>query len=135
MNILCIDDDGERFEYLRRLICDRRRGDVVIVAGCASCIAKHLPAADVVLLDYDLDSGRLCDACGGWIEQVKSIEYVPAVIARNVPVIVVSCSAPENVRRLVTDLRRGGAVVAQHSAFEPECELRWLGRMMAWGLV
>ncbi len=135
IDILAIDDDRDRYDGLARYVAGHPRIRLQVVT-CAACIRDGLPGADVVLLDYDLDSGRLCASCGGWPEQVKGIDYLNA-IAEAGPrhVIVTSCSSPENVRRLVGEARRKGLEVAQHSAFETECELRWLGRLVAWGIL
>lgn len=131
LRILAIDDDPDRYDGLRRLTDGHPRLSLV-VATCADCIRREIPGASLVLLDYDLDSGNLCASCGGWPEQVKGLAYVDLL---NVPVIVTSCSSPESVRRLVTETRRRGLTVAQHPAFETEAELRWLGRLVSWGML
>jgi len=125
VRILAIDDDVGRYDGLRRYLGDRARLDV---ACCAACIDRLLPGAAAVLLDYDLDTGELCGACGGWPEQVKGSAYVAAVAAAGVPVLVVSASWPDHVASLCESLGRAG--VARHgriSALVHEPELRWLG--------
>lgn len=138
--ILAIDDDTGRYDGLRRHVEARaatgRDNIRLVVATCPACVASHLPHAAVVLLDYDLDGGDLCCFCDGLVtERTKGIHYAGDIAKRGVPVIVTSCSSIENVRRLVGDLRRRGVEVAQHPAFESECELRWLGRLAVWGML
>ena len=130
--ILALDDDPNRYDGLRSYLAGTNAS--LTVVACAACLRAALPGASVVLIDYDLDSGALCAACGGWPEQVKGIAYVDDIAARGIPAIVTSCSSPANVRRLVGELLRRGVRTAQHSAFEPECELRWLGRLVTWGI-
>lgn len=126
--LLVIDDDPERYDYLRRET--EGRLDVVLVS-CADCVADNADVA-AVLLDHDLR--RPCPACGA-MTPVSTRGLVGGLAEMRVPVIVTSCSSVENVRWLVTELRRRGVVVAQHSAFEPECELRWVGRLWMWGIL
>lgn len=131
--ILAIDDDEGRYDGLRRLLDGRAP---LTVACCSECVAAALQVATVVLLDYDLDSGDPC-ACGDLPEPSgrKASAWVPWIIERGLPVIVTSCSWPENVDRLVADLRGRVPHLARHPAMEPECELRWLGRLWSWGLL
>ena len=132
--LLAIDDDAGRYDGLRRYLGDR--SDVqVVVACCAACVAQHLPTASAVLLDYDLDSGELCEACGGWPEQVKSTSYLPAVLARRVPTVVTSCSYPANVLGLCRALHQGGVPHIASNAHETDCELRWLGWLWLRGVL
>ena len=110
----------------------------LVVACCAACVARELPAADAVLLDYDLDSGELCAACGGWPEQVKGTRYAPAIAARGMPVIVTSASHPDNRRRLLADLHHAGLDRRRRteiSANETDPELRWIGWLWAVGVL
>lgn len=134
-HILAIDDDPGRFDGLRRLIGDRV---TLTIAACPACVLAALPTASAVLLDYDLDSGEPCPACfasyGVWSDTSKGIHYAPAIRRLEVPTIVVSCSHPANVKRLV-DALRPSSRVARISAMETECELRWLGRLWAWGVL
>ena len=134
-HILAVDDDPPRFDGLRRLIGDRVR---LTIAACPTCVLAALPTASAVLLDYDLDSGDPCPACfasyGVWSDTSKGIHYAGAIRRLEVPTIVVSCSWRENVDRLVEALRPSPRV-ARISALEVECELRWIGRLWAWGVL
>ena len=130
-----LDQTPWTLHCLRRLIGDRVR---LTIAACPTCVLAALPTANAVLLDYDLDSGDPCPACfasyGLWSDTSKGIHYAPAIRRLEAPTIVVSCSYPENVSRLVEALRPSSRV-ARISALEVECELRWIGRLWAWGVL
>lgn len=128
-HLLAIDDDPHRYDYLHNLLADR--GVELSVACCAACVARLLPTADAVLLDYDLDSGDLC-ACGAEPDQPKGSAFVDAVA--HLPVVVVSASAMVNRQALAAALRARGATYTLISALEPEPELRWLGWLWARGV-
>ena len=133
--ILAIDDDAGRYDGLRRLLEDRPGAPEVRVVSCPDCVARELPGAVAVLLDYDLDGEDCCPGCGGWRGARKGLEHVPAVVGAGVPVIVTSCSAPENRRALVEAARAGGARVVGHAAEGWGVELAWLGRLWVWGVL
>lgn len=135
IRILAIDDDAGRYDHLVRLLEGRAE---LVIACCPGCVARELPAADAVLLDYDLDSGEACAACGGRSEYAKGTAYAPAVAARQVPVIVTSASHPTNRRRLLADLHHAGLgrrLRTEISANETDPELRWLGWLWVVGVL
>lgn len=139
--ILAIEDDEPRLGHLARLL--EGRSDVrLIVVCCPACVARHLPGASAVLLDYDLDytppgavigggEGLGCK-CGERHPCMKGSAYVEQVAARGVPVVVHSAN-PSGARALVAGLRARDADVVGISALEPDCELRWLGWLWARG--
>lgn len=139
MIILAVDDDHGRYDYLRVLLEERERSGkppvLLVVATCRACVELHLRPAAAVLLDYDLDSGALCAACGGWCDVEKGSGYVDAIARRRVPVIVTSASHPDNRRSLADALVGAGVRVEVMSALDYGCEARWLGRLWAWGVL
>lgn len=123
--ILAIDDDPSRYIHFKNLL---EAGNVkIVVVCCAKCVARELPKAVAVLLDYDLDSGAGCAGCGNQPERASTMFHVPAMIEAALPVIVTSASHSINRARLVTALRDGGINAVQISAIEVDPELRWLG--------
>lgn len=137
--LLAIDDDPGRYDYLRVLLGEREQAGKVpirlVVAACRACVERHLPEALAVLLDYDLDSGELCTACGGWVDVDKGSAYVDDLDGSGLPVIVTSASHPANRHALVVALRDVGVRVDLLSAIDYGCETRWLGRLWAWGVL
>ena len=134
--ILAIDDDAGRYEHFGRLLGGRAE---VVVACCPACVAELLPKAAAVLLDYDLDSGDVCNRCSAsydtWREYAKAIHYVPAVAARGVPVVVTSSSSSENIRALCAKLRAYDVRFRQHRATDPDPEVRWIGELWVMGVL
>lgn len=128
--LFALDDDPGRYDGLRLIVGDR----VELVVGCCpACVAAHLPRADAVLLDHDLD-GWPC-VCGTAHGLADSRGYLPAIVASGPPVIVTSGSASENRRHLTTELLSAGARVTLHSAHEIMPEWVWIGRLWAWGVL
>lgn len=139
--LLALDDDRERFAHLATLLAGRAE---IVYAACPSCVAKALPRADAVLLDYDLDSGEPCPGClasyGVWRgpmhrQQSKGLHHVPAIAARGVPVVVVSASSRENVGRLCIALAEAGVLFTRIAATENDPELKWIGWLWARGVL
>ena len=139
MIILAIDDDPGRYDYLRVLLGERERAGQppvrLVIATCRACVERHLPESAAVLLDYDLDSGELCAACGGWCDVDKGTGYVNDLGGSGLPVIVTSASHPENRHKLASALSDVGVRVELMSALDYGCEARWLGRLWAWGVL
>lgn len=144
--ILAIDDDQERYDHLRDLLQDRA---TLTIASCPACVAAELARAPAaVLLDYDLDL-LPCPRCGadtgaerrpsGWVVRVndhgKSPIHVPTLGGLGLPVIVTS-AAGRAADPLVPDLRAYGLPhVARISCVETDPEIRWIGRLWAWGVL
>lgn len=139
VELLAIDDDPGRYDYLRVLLREREEAGGtrvrLVVEACRECVERHLPTASAVLLDYDLDGGDLCAACGGWPDVSKGSGYVGILSTAGIPVIVTSASHPENRMALAAALRDAGVRVDVLSASDFGCETRWLGRLWAWGVV
>jgi len=143
--ILCIDDDTERFDGLRRWLERRPGSPALVVASCSVCVLDLLPRASVVLLDYDLDGHedcegwrpRLCPYCRENLpDRAKGIEYVPEVAVSGLPVLVVSASYPDNVKRMCDKLRGYGVdELARHSATETMLGPVWVAHLWAWGVL
>lgn len=133
--LLAIDDDPGRYAYLVQLLEESGADVQLEVATCSTCVLDLLHQADAVLLDYDLDSGELCASCGGWVDRDKGREYLDELGARGVPVIVSSASSYANRRLLTHGLRERGVTTAELSASENDPELKWLGRLWAWGVL
>lgn len=137
--ILAIDDDPSRYDYLRVLLGERERAGKdpirLVIAACRTCVERHLPEARAVLLDYDLDSGELCAACGGWVDVAKGSAYVDDLDGSGLPVVVVSASHPKNRHALHAALTDRGVRAELMTALDYGCEARWLGRLWAWGVL
>ena len=142
IRLLAIDDDTDRYDGLRRLLGERV---VLDVASCRECVARLLPSAAAVLLDYDLDSGEPCScgrplipAKGPHMIPLKATDYVPQVAASGLPTVIVSASHPENVRLLRVMLSDAGQSVRLRtvlSVVETDPEIRWLGWLWAAGVL
>lgn len=141
--ILAIEDDAPRLGYLVRLLEGRANVRLVTVC-CPACVARHLPGASAVLLDYDLDytqpgavigggDGLGCP-CGERHPCMKGSAYVEQVATRGVPVVVHSANPPGAIA-LVASLRAFGADAVGISALESDCELRWLGWLWTRGVL
>lgn len=128
--ILAIDDDPGRYDELQRITYGRVR---IYVACCEQCVAERLPECAAVLLDHDI-TGEPC-TCGEWSTTDDTRPHLPAIAARGVPVIVTSCSDPDNRRALTAALLRGGGHVLQHSANEIQPEMHWLGWLWLQGVL
>ena len=131
-HLLAIDDDPGRYDHLAVLLS--ARGVSLSVACCSACVARLLPTASAVLLDYDLDGGEAC-GCGTMPEQANALSYVDAIAAAKVPVVVVSASALANRKALATALRESGATLTLLSASDLDPELRWLGWLWSLGVL
>ena len=125
--ILAIDDDITRYHYARQLF-------PLTVASCPRCVLRELKTARAVLLDYDLDSGEPCPLCfdsfSNWSTFPKASKYTNAILSRNIPVIIVSCSERKNIQLLRTSLKKQRPIVI--SAREPDHELKWLSKLKEW---
>ena len=131
--ILAIDDDPARYEYLQRLLEGRVE---VVVACCPACVSRLLPEASAVLLDFDLNLEDSC-TCGKPYAEYKqrsnTLPYVPAVAARQVPVVVTSASGSENIRALCQALRAANVRFGQYRACDTDPEYNWIGRLWVMG--
>lgn len=138
IQILAIDDDPGRYDHLIRLLGDRAN---VSVVACPRCVVSGLVGADAVLLDHDLNGrdqawARVpCAGCGLAYVEKTTRRMVEHIARRDVPVIVTSASAPENRRWLMRALTAGGVRAWECSAVETDPELRWIGRLWAWGVL
>lgn len=130
-HLLAIDNDPERYNHLHALLS--MRGVELSVVCCATCVARPLPTATAVLLDFDLNNGDPC-GCGAMPEHANALALVDAVAAAGVPVVVVSGSTLENRRALAVVLRARGATFTLISALETDPELRWLGWLWTRGV-
>lgn len=134
--ILAIDDDPGRYDYLAILLERRPGAPALRIVSCAECVATWLPHASAVLLDYDLDGVEICEACGERVNLGhKSSAYLPDIIARRVPVVVTSCSHPDNRIALHKALDEAGVRVANAAADHQGCEFEWLGQLWVWGVL
>lgn len=134
--ILAIDDDPGRYSYLAHLIDQRPEPrPTLVVATCRSCVEQHLAKAAVVLLDFDLDGFEECVSCKGWIDVSKSTEYVEQVTAACIPVIMTSCSRPQNRAWLASQLESGNVKFVRNPADHMGVELEWLGQLWTWGII
>lgn len=131
-HLLAIDDDPGRYDHLADLLT--ARGVSLSVACCSACVARLLPAASAVLLDYDLDGGEAC-GCRTMPERARAIVYVDAIAAAKVPVVVVSTSARPNRRALIDALVAREVYTAIFPASDPDPELRWLGWLWTRGVL
>lgn len=131
--LLAIDDDSGRYDGLRRLL-EGLNVELTIVT-CAKCIRENLLNAHAIFLDFDLDSGALCQNCFEWPEQVKSLAYVNLVAAQNVPVIISSGSYHENRKTLLSELKKLNVKVTIISALEIDPELKWIGWLWCAGVL
>ena len=131
-HLLAIDDDPGRYDHLADLLT--ARGVSLSVACCSACVARLLPTASAVLLDFDLDGGETC-TCGAVPDRANGLGFVDAIAAFNVPVIITSASARTNRHALFDVLVARNVFTTMLSASDPDPELRWLGWLWSLGVL
>lgn len=131
--LLAIDDDPGRYDGLRRYI--EGCGVDLDVACCAPCVARLLPGASAVLLDFDLDGAEACSCGLAPTRFTNGGTYVAQIAARRVPVVMTSASSSSNRRWLARQLAEHGVPYVAHSAADPDPEDRWIGALWRLGAI